>query len=76
MAPEVASYWDEHVEADAVHEQLAVRGVCGALVAAEPDLADDVLFGAAACLEVEARFGAALLESFAHGRSSLREEAA
>lgn len=76
LAPEVAGYWDEHVEADAVHEQLAVRGVCGALVAAEPDLADDVLFGAAACLEVEARFGAALLESFAHGRSSLREEAA
>ena len=24
-------YYDEHVEADAVHEQLAVRTICGAL---------------------------------------------
>lgn len=70
---EVSRYWDEHVEADAVHEQLAVRGICGSLVSDEPGLADDVLFGAAACLEVEARFGAHLLAAFEAGRSSLRE---
>ena len=31
-------YYDEHVEADAVHEQLAVRAICGALVTEEPHL--------------------------------------
>jgi len=61
LPAEVVDYFDEHVEADAVHEQLAIRGVCGALVADEPDLADDVLFGAAACLAVEALAGEALL---------------
>jgi hypothetical protein len=70
--PEVAAYWDEHVEADAVHEQLAVRGICGQLVAEDPRLADDVLMGAAACLETEARWSAAVLEAFEAGRSSLR----
>lgn len=74
--PEVARYFDEHVEADAVHEQLAVRGVCGSLVADEPELVDDVLFGAAACLEVDARFGSAVLSAFQEGRSSLLEVAA
>ena len=41
-------------EADAVHEQLAVRAICG-LVEAEPHLLDDVFFGAFACLDLEAR---------------------
>ena len=30
LAQEMADYYDEHVEADAVHEQLAVRTICGA----------------------------------------------
>ena len=34
--PEMIGYYEEHVEADAVHEQLAVRTICGALVEAEP----------------------------------------
>ena len=37
FAPELVGYYTEHVEADAVHEQLAVRSICGALVEAEPD---------------------------------------
>jgi len=32
----VADYYDEHVEADAVHEQLAIRGICATLVEDEP----------------------------------------
>lgn len=70
--PEVAAYYDEHVEADAVHEQLAVRGICGRLVADEPELADDVLLGAAACLEIEERWATEVLEAFTDGRSALR----
>lgn len=49
----VADYYEEHVEADAVHEQVAVDDICGTLVAAEPHLADDVLFGARACRAVD-----------------------
>ena len=58
----VAEYYDEHVEADAVHEQVALRDICGGLVAREPDLAEDVLFGAWTCLDLEARTANALLE--------------
>ncbi len=56
MARELADYYREHVEADAVHEQLAVRTICGTLVHDEPALADDVFFGAFTCLDLEDRF--------------------
>lgn len=58
---EMVGYYTEHVEADAVHEQLAVRTVCGTLLAEEPDLREDVWFGAWACLHVEDRFAERLL---------------
>ncbi len=61
--PQTASaYFDEHVEADAVHEHVAVVDICGGLVAAEPQLYGDVLFGAAACLHLDALAGSALLQ--------------
>jgi hypothetical protein len=60
-------YFDEHVEADAVHEQLAAVDLCGGLVEAEPELAGDVLWGAACCLAVEARFAADLLDRWRAG---------
>ncbi len=50
----VAAYFHEHVEADSVHEQVAARDMCGAWVAEHPDLRDEVLFGAAAALHLEA----------------------
>ena len=62
---EMIDYYGEHVEADAVHEQLAVRVVCGALLEAEPALADDVFFGAFTCLELEDRFAGAMLDAWA-----------
>ena len=55
-------YYEEHVEADAVHEQLAVRAICGALVAEEPHLVDDVFFGAFTCLDLEDRVARRVLE--------------
>jgi hypothetical protein len=57
---EMAAYYDEHVEADAVHEQTAARFIAGALVEAEPELADDVAFGVFTCLDLEDRFAAAM----------------
>jgi hypothetical protein len=55
LPPAVAAYFEEHVEADAVHEQVAVRDVCGSLVEAEPELREDVLLGVACCLILDAR---------------------
>ncbi|MFE0526954.1 iron-containing redox enzyme family protein [Micromonospora parva] len=73
---EVATrFYDEHVEADAVHEQIAAHDMCGGLVAAEPALAPDVLFGAAAGLALDRLFAVHLLDSWAAGRSSLRPPA-
>jgi Iron-containing redox enzyme len=68
-------YFDEHVEADAVHEQVAMHDLCGTFAAERPDAAGDILFGAACCLaldEVQARH---LLSSWQQGRSSLLSSA-
>ena len=69
---DACAFYDVHVTADALHEQLALHDLCGGLVAAEPELADDVLFGAAVCLLVERRFAEHLLDSWRAGRSSMR----
>jgi pyrroloquinoline quinone (PQQ) biosynthesis protein C len=58
----VADYFHEHVEADAVHEHVAAHDICGAMVAEDPSLRDDVLFGAASCLLLDQRSGAELLQ--------------
>ena len=58
----VAAYFHEHVEADAVHEQVAAHDICGAMVADDPTLHDDVLFGAASCLHLSALSGHELLQ--------------
>lgn len=54
MPAPVVRYFEEHIEADAVHEQLASRFLCAPLVEAEPELRPDVLFGAAACVLLDA----------------------
>jgi hypothetical protein len=69
---EVTHYFDEHVEADAVHEQIAARDLAGALTADEPDLLEDVLFGASACLYVDGLAGTQLLAAWTAGKTSLR----
>jgi len=62
LPAEAIAYYDEHVEADAVHEQLALRDVVGGLVAEEPGLAEDVLLGAWTCADLEGRTARAMLE--------------
>jgi hypothetical protein len=69
---ETTDFYDEHVEADAVHEHIAAHDMAGGLAAAEPELTEEILFGAAALLELEARFASALLEPWQRGASSLR----
>ncbi|MFV0132260.1 iron-containing redox enzyme family protein [Streptomyces sp. HMX87] len=70
--PAAEHFYDEHVEADAVHEQVVRHEVIGGLLEEEPHLAPDVVFGLDATGFVEDRFGARLLEDWRAGRSSLR----
>ena len=69
--PEVTDFYDEHVEADAVHESIAAWDLADALARAEPELAPDVLFGAEALLALEARWAEHLLEAWGQDRTSL-----
>lgn len=69
-------YFDEHVEADAVHEQIAGRDMAGALVESDPRLLQDVLFGAAAGLAIDAFMTAHIMGAWDAGRSSLRSSEA
>jgi hypothetical protein len=68
---DVTWYFDEHVEADAVHEQIAGRDLAGGLVAQQPALLDEVMFGAAACLHIDGRVGALLIDRWSAGESAL-----
>ncbi|TDQ54230.1 iron-containing redox enzyme family protein [Actinorugispora endophytica] len=68
----VRRYFDEHVEADAVHEQIAAHDMCGAFAADHPELAADVLFGAAACLAVDRLFAGHVIDRWKRGATSLR----
>ncbi len=71
----VAGYFDEHVEADAVHEQLAFREICAGLVSSGQAEEADVVLGAAVCLLMDAIAGELMLTDWHAGRSTLRGEA-
>ena len=50
---DATDFYDEHVEADAVHEALAAHDLAGALAQDEPELAPDILFGARAMILID-----------------------
>jgi hypothetical protein len=68
---EATEFYDEHVEADAVHESIAAWDLAHSLALAEPEIASDILFGARALLALEARWAEHLLESWGRDRTSL-----
>jgi hypothetical protein len=65
-------FFAEHVEADAVHEQVLRHDVIGDLLAREPELAEDVVFGVRATEFLEARFAEHVLTAWRAGHTSLR----
>jgi hypothetical protein len=69
--PRAIHFYAEHIEADAVHEQVMRHDVIGDLLAREPELAADIVLGIQATNHLEDRLGAHLLDSWEHGRSSL-----
>ncbi|GAA2238289.1 iron-containing redox enzyme family protein [Rarobacter faecitabidus] len=75
FAKDVTWYFDEHVEADAVHEQIAGHDLAGSLAQDRPELLADILFGALACLALDDMAGEHLLGAWQRGESSLRRPA-
>ena len=72
-APEpCVSFYREHIEADAVHEQVVRTDVVADLVAREPHLDRDVVFGIKARDVVEDRLAAHVMDCWRAGRPSLR----
>jgi hypothetical protein len=70
---EATDFYDEHVEADAVHENIAAYDLAGGLARQEPELAGDIIFGARALLHLEDRLGRDLLGAWREAKSSLRQ---
>jgi len=68
---ETVDFFDEHVTADAVHESIAAVDLAGGLARQEPELTPQILWGARAMIELEARWGSRVLEAWEEGRSSL-----
>ncbi len=65
-------FYAEHVEADAVHEQVVRTDVVGDMVAREPHLDRDVVFGIRAHALVEDRLADHMMRCWADGDTSLR----
>ncbi|MER7700493.1 iron-containing redox enzyme family protein [Streptomyces sp. NPDC096095] len=70
--PAAQRFYDEHVVADAVHEQVVRREVIGGLLEDEPALAADVVLGIEATGHLEDLLGDHLLAAWREGRSVLR----
>ena len=72
-APQLCvSFYREHIEADAVHEQVVRTDVVGDLVARESHLERDVVFGIRTRDVVEDRLASHVMACWKAGRSSLR----
>ena len=69
---EATAYYDEHVEADSVHDQVALHDLVGSLLGAEPNLASDVVFGAEALDYLEAVVARHMIDAWQAGGGSLR----
>jgi hypothetical protein len=76
FGPEATDFFDEHVEADAVHETLAAHDLAGALAVDDQAVAADILFGARSMLLVDVVAATRTMHSFEAGVSSLRRPVA
>jgi hypothetical protein len=70
-SPEAVEFFDEHVEADSVHENIAAYDLAQRFAVENPDLADDLLFGARALLAVDGFFAERVMARWSAGESSL-----
>ncbi|SER27837.1 iron-containing redox enzyme family protein [Lentzea albida] len=70
--PRCVEFFTEHIEADAVHEQIMRNDVIGSLLEQEPGLRGDVVFGIQATEHLESRLANHLLSAWSADESSLR----
>jgi hypothetical protein len=70
------AFFDEHVEADSVHEVIAAHDLAGTLANESEELASDILFGAEALSLLDEAFAEHVIDSWEEGRTSLREQRA
>ena len=68
---ECVHFYAEHVEADAVHEQVMRHDVVGDLVRREPELASDIVFGMRALDHLDGLAANKMLAAWKRGESSL-----
>lgn len=68
-------YFGEHVEADAAHEQIAIRQMCTAVAAADPAGTEKVLYGFLSGLYLEGRVAQAAVGAWRDSRSALLQPA-
>src|SRR3954463_10136050 len=73
LGADATDFFDEHVAADAVHEQIAAVDLAGGLVRQDPSLAPDVLWGARCLLAGRADGARHLLAAWAVAGTSLCE---
>jgi len=65
-------FFDEHVEADSIHENIAAYDMAGGLARQEPELTGDILWGAECLLVLEAHWAGMLLDAWERGGTALR----
>ncbi|HEY7875428.1 MAG TPA: iron-containing redox enzyme family protein [Actinomycetota bacterium] len=70
-AGDAAPFFDEHVEADSLHEQIAANDMAGSLASDEPSAAADILFGARALVAVDELWAEHVVGAWRRGESSL-----
>ncbi|GAA4593219.1 iron-containing redox enzyme family protein [Planotetraspora phitsanulokensis] len=71
--PEARRFYDEHVQADAVHEQIAAHDMCGAFATDDPSATGAILYGAACALTLDRLVAEHLMSQWTEGETSLRE---
>ena len=69
---DAALFFDEHVVADSVHDQIALHDLAGGLAQHEPRLVDDIIFGARCAAYADAAFARHVFARWGAGASSLR----
>jgi hypothetical protein len=67
-------FFDEHVTADAVHENIAAVDLAGGLVRQDETIGADILWGARALSELDRRWASHVLHCWSEGRTSLLRE--
>jgi hypothetical protein len=72
IGPAARRFYDVHVEADAIHEHIALEDMVAGLLTDDPAAAGALRFGARALAAVEQRFAGHVLGSWSDHATSLR----